>query len=127
MSYWSYMSYRVAFQSAHQLISQSAGWRYCRPLSYRVVLWHVADVPGVQGKVEVWKLGCLEVWKFGFLVVQLNYFACRPLVGRSVLRGRGRFGPLGLHALFSVLQGAKAPFPCRGVGQRPIPSNQPIS
>ena len=30
--------------------------------SYRVVLWHVADVPGVQGKVEVWKLGCLEVW-----------------------------------------------------------------
>ena len=37
-----------------------------------------------------------------------NYFACRPLVGRSVLR-----------SLFSVLQGAKAPFPCRGVGQRP--------
>ena len=30
--------------------------------SYRGVLWHVADVPGVQGKVEVWKLGCLEVW-----------------------------------------------------------------
>ena len=35
----------------------------------------------------------------------------------------GRFGPLGLHALFSVLQGAKAPFPCRGVGQRPTSSN----
>ena len=58
-----------------------------------------------------------------------NYFACRPLVGRSVLRGRGRFGPLGLHALFSVLQGAKAPFPCRGVGQRPTSqsANQLIS
>ena len=43
-----------------------------------------------------------------------NYFACRPLVGRSVLR-----------FLFSVLQGAKAPFPCRGVGQR-LTTNQLI-
>ena len=24
--------------------------------------WHVADVPPVQGQLEVWKLGCLEVW-----------------------------------------------------------------
>ena len=51
---------------------------------------------------------------------------CRPLV-RSVLRGRGRFGPLGLHALFSVLQGAKAPFPCRGVGQRPTSNRQSVN
>ena len=66
--------------------------------------------------------GSLEAWMLGSLAFSLyNYFACRPLVGRSVLRGRGRFGPLGLHALFSVLQGAKAPFPCRGVGQRPTP------
>ena len=61
-SYTSYWSYRVVSQSANQPISQSAGRRYCRPLSYRGVLWHVADVPGVQGRVEVWKLGCLEVW-----------------------------------------------------------------
>ena len=31
--------------------------------------------------------------------------------GRSVLRGRGRFGPPGLHAPFSVLRGASAPLP----------------
>ena len=72
--------------------------------------------------------GSLEAWMLGSLAFSLyNYFACRPLVGRSVLRGRGRFGPLGLHALFSVLQGAKAPFPCRGVGQCPtakLPSLQ---
>ena len=30
--------------------------------------------------------------------------------GRSVLRGRGRFGASRLHALFSVLRGASAPF-----------------
>ena len=61
---------------------------------------------GGQGKVEVWKLGCLEVW---------------------LSRCRGRFGPLGLHALFSVLQGAKAPFPCRGVGQRPTSNRQSVN
>ena len=33
----------------------------------------------------------------------------RALVARSVLRGRGRFGALRLHALFSVLRGASAP------------------
>ena len=36
---------------------------------------------------------------------------CRALVARSVLRGRGRFGPLGLHAPFSVLRGGIAA-PC---------------
>ena len=33
-----------------------------RPLSYmsyRNVFWHVADVPGVQGQLEAWKLGGL--------------------------------------------------------------------
>ena len=72
--------------------------------------------------------GSLEAWMLGSLAFSLyNYFACRPLVGRSVLRGRGRFGPLGLHALFSVLQGAKAPFPCRGVGQRPTSNRQSVN
>ena len=62
--------------------------------------------------------GSLEAWMLGSLAFSLyNYFACRPLVGRSVLR-----------SLFSVLQGAKAPFPCRGVGLRPtsLPINFPI-
>ena len=72
--------------------------------------------------------GAGEAWMLGSLAFSLyNYFACRPLVGRSVLRGRGRFGPLGLHALFSVLQGAKAPFPCRGVGQRPTSNRQSVN
>ena len=62
---------------------------------------------GCRGK---WKFGSLDAWKFGFLVVQLFRL--------SVLR-----------FLVSVLQGAKAPFPCRGVGQRPTSqsANQPIS
>ena len=70
MSYWSYMSYRGVYQSANQLISQSAG---------RVsALWHVADVPGVQGLWEAWKFRGLE--------------ACRPA------------GALSVHcSLFSVL------------------------
>ena len=33
-----------------------------------------------------------------------NGFACRALAARSVFCGRGRFGPAGLHALFSVLR-----------------------
>ncbi len=59
-----------------------------------------------------WKLGSLEAWRLGFLggapphTLQLLR---RALVARSVLRGRGRFGPPGLHALFSVLRGASAP------------------
>ena len=54
----------VAPQGRSVLRSLFSGARQ-RPLSYmsyRVGLWHVADVPGVQGTVEVWKLGCLEVW-----------------------------------------------------------------
>ena len=100
------MSYRGVYQSANQLISQSAG-RVSAP-------WHVADVPRGRGK---WKFGSLDAWKFGFLVVQL--FRLSPACGR--------FGPLGLHALFSVLQGAKAPFPCRGVGQRPTSNRQSVN
>ena len=119
-SYTSYMSYRGVYQSANQLISQSAG--------RSSALWHVADVPGVQGKVEVWKLGCLEVWLSRCTTISPVARLSGVLFSVSVLRGRGRFGPLGLHALFSVLQGAKAPFPCRGVGQRPtsLPINFPI-
>ena len=41
-----------------------------------VQLWHVADVPGVQGAIR-----SLEVWMFGFSV---RCFICRPLVGRSL-------------------------------------------
>ena len=53
--------------------------------------------------VEVWKLRGLEAW--------LSQRPCPSRACRafSVLRGRGRFGPLGLHALFSVLRGAPAP------------------
>ena len=32
-------------------------------MSYRVVLWHVADVPGVQVQLEAWKLRGLEAWR----------------------------------------------------------------
>ena len=55
-------------------------------------LWHVADVPGVQGKVEVWKLRGLEAW--------LSQRPCPSRACRafSVLR-----------SLFSVLRGAPAP------------------
>ena len=49
MSYWSYMSYRVVSQSANQRER-----RYCRPLSYYVVLWHVADVPGCRENEGAW-------------------------------------------------------------------------
>ena len=55
-------------------------------MSYRDVLWHVVDVPGVQGKVEVWKLRGLEVW-----LSQRPHSsrACRAL---SVLCSPGRAG-----------------------------------
>ena len=83
--------------------------------SYRIVLWHVADVPGVQGRLEVWKFRGLEVW--------LCTTACPSRAcARSVLRGRGRFGPLGLHALFSVFRSpgrACAPLPLPGCGAAP--------
>ena len=95
-------------------------------MSYRVVLWHVADVPGGRGK---WKLGSLEAWRLGFLggapphTLQLLR---RALVARSVLRGRGRFGPPGLHALFSVLRGGiSRPTPAGAWGSAPhLPISQ---
>ena len=63
--------------------------------SYRVVLWHVADVPGVQGKVEVWKLGCLEVWFLCTTIVLSR--ACRALCFLfSVLCSLGRESALPL-------------------------------
>ena len=88
-----------------------------------------------EGPVGAWRASHAMLWFFGSPPVEprrvnLPREAIRHFVtpqGRSVLCSRGRFGPLGLHALFSVLQGAKAPFPCRGEGQRPTPSNQPSS
>ena len=59
----------------------------------------------VQGQLEVWKLRGLEAW--------LSHCVPSPFVapqGRSVLRGRGRFGASRLHALFS------------GARQRPFPA-----
>ena len=81
----------------------------------------------VQGQLEVWKLRGLEAW--------LSHCVPSPFVapqGRSVLRGRGRFVPSGLHAPFSVLRGALArPFPLPGCGAGPHQerqsANQPIS
>ena len=67
-------------------------WSYS---SYRVVLWHVADVPGVQGQLEAWMLGSLVSLHNDCFVARL------PRALFSVFCGRGRFGPLGLHALFS--------------------------
>ena len=73
---------------------------YTSYMSYRAVYWHVADVPGVQGKVEVWKLGCLEVP------------ACRAFCSPfSVLRSPGRESAL----------------PLPGRGAAPHTSNQLIS
>ena len=81
----------------------------------------------VQGQLEVWKLRGLEAW--------LSHCVPSPFVapqGRSVLRGRGRFVPSGLHAPSSVLRGALArPFPLPGCGAGPHQerqsANQPIS
>ena len=46
------------------------------------------------------ELGSLEAWRFGSLILA-SLVARLPRVLFSVLRGRGRFGPSGLHALFS--------------------------
>ena len=73
--------------------------------------WHVADVPGVQGQLEVWKLGCLDAWKFGFSAQRLF---CRARAARSVFC-----------FLFSVLWGALAPLPLPGRGA--VPHTLPIS
>ena len=62
-------------------------------------LWHVADVPGVQGKVEVWKLRGLEVWLSRCTTI--SPVARLSGVLFSVFRGRGRFGASRLHAPFS--------------------------
>ena len=74
-------------------------------------------------------VGSLEAWMLGSLVSLHNdcFVARLPRALFSVFCGRGRFGPLGLRALFSVLQGAKAPFPCRGVGQRPTSNRQSVN
>ena len=75
----------------------------------------------VQGQLEVWKLRGLEAW--------LSHCVPSPFVapqGRSVLRGRGRFVPSGLHAPFSVLRGASAPLPPAGVWGG-APPRTPIS
>ena len=108
---------------------------YTSYMSYRVVLWHVADVPGGRGK---WKLGSLEAWRLGFLqrysivlvgtsqtcrgsrgnwklgsleAWRLGFFAqrflCRPQ-GRSVLCSP-----------FSVLRGANGAPPLPGRGAAP--------
>ena len=100
--------------------------------SYRVVLWHVADVPGVQGRVEVWKLGCLEVWLSRCTtIVWLSRCTTISPVARlsgvlfSVFCSRGRFGPLGLHAPFS--RARRRPSPAGVWGSAPHLSNQLIS
>ena len=64
--------------------------------SYRVVLWHVADVPGGRGRGK-WKFGSLDAWKFGFLVVQLFRLspACRAFCS-PFSRARKRPSPAGV-------------------------------
>ena len=72
--------------------------------------------------------GSLEAWMLGSLAFSLyNYFACRPLVGRSVLRFLWPWKVWRFAPARSVLQGAKAPFPCRGVGQRPTSNRQSVN
>ena len=70
------------------------------------------------------KFGSLDAWKFGILVVKLFHLspACRAFCSPWPWKV-WPFGPAR-----SVLRspGAKAPLPCRGVGQRPTPSNHPI-
>ena len=103
MSYWSYMSYRGVYQSANQLISQSAG--------RSSALWHVADVPGVQGLWEAWEFRGLEAWLF--------YPSPHPSPRRGAL--------CSLFTVFCSL-GRVSALPCRGGGPRPtsLPINFPI-
>ena len=63
--------------------------------------------------VEVWKFRGLEAWSLH----SASPVARLSRVLFSVLRGRGRFGPLGLHAPFSVLRGASAPLVLRAVAR----------
>ena len=51
----------VALRAKRPLIAPSRP-SSSRLVDYRVVLWHVADVPGVQGQVEAWKFRGLEAW-----------------------------------------------------------------
>ena len=91
-------------------------------MSYRVVLWHVADVPGVQGQLEVWKLGCLEVWFLCTTIVLSR--ACRALCFLFSVAVEG----LALWACTLCSLGrASAPSPAGAWGSAPHPSNQPIS
>ena len=73
------MSYRVVFQSANQLISGAA---LLPPLVLQRRVMARRRRAGGAGES-----GSLEAWMLGSLAFSLyNYFACRPLVGRSVLR-----------------------------------------
>ena len=88
-------------------------------MSYRVVLWHVADVPGVQGQLEVWKLGCLEVWFLCTTIVLSR--ACRALCFLFSVAVEG----LALWACTLCSLGrASAPSPAGAWGSAPHP---PIS
>ena len=75
----------------------------------------------VQGRVEVWKLGCLEVWLSRCTTISLVARLSGVLF--SVLRGRGRFGASRLHALFSGAR--QRPFPAGAWGG--APPKMPIS
>ena len=72
-------------------------------------MWHVADVPGVQGLWEAWKFRGLEAWLF--------YPSPHPSPRRGAL--------CSLFTVFCSL-GRVSALPCRGVGQRPTPFQSPI-
>ena len=86
-------------------------------MSYRVVLWHVADVPGVQGQLEVWKLGCLEVWFLCTTIVLSR--ACRALCFSVAVEGLALWA-----CTLCSLGRASAPSPAGAWGSAPHP---PIS
>ena len=74
------------------MLSQALGPDVCLAHTHGPPLracWHVADVPGVQGRLEVWKLGGLEAW------LSLYKSLGRP-VGTSIGRagGAGAVGSL---------------------------------
>ena len=87
--------FAVPFLREYCFVSNSVWRKSFREDASLVQLGHVADVPGVQGQLEVWKLGCLEVW-----------FLCTTIV-------------LSLFSVFCSLGRASAPSPAGAWGSAP--------
>ena len=83
----------------------SAPWSFVSLAVEGLALWACTVISKIH-----WQSSCrfvvLRVLRDHLKILHFSP-AASPVApqGRSVLRGRGRFGPLGLHALFSVLQG----------------------